>query len=123
MEYEFRRNSLDGNVHAIFSMDHEVLGKWLSDEVGNNTRLINEILAAIEKIKCAKETQYHLVGADFTLEVDTEQVSIFANVLGFQGDYELEDDMNVYDVESTCSCGIDDFEHVLLRWQQFLNEK
>ncbi|MDN5369709.1 MAG: uncharacterized protein PWP74_1017, partial [Shewanella sp.] len=33
MDYEFRRNPITGLPLAIFSMEHEVLGRWFSEEL------------------------------------------------------------------------------------------
>ncbi len=35
MDYEFKKNTLDGSYTCSFSMGHEVLGRWLQEEVGN----------------------------------------------------------------------------------------
>lgn len=122
MEYEFRRNSLDGSVQAIFSMDHEVIGRWLSDELSQDIQLVADLLEKIKLIHKSELNQYKMVGADFTLEMTLEQVWVYANVLGYEEEYELEEDLSLYDAESNAFCGLDDFEHVLSSWQIFLNE-
>lgn len=123
MEYEFRRNSLDGSVQAIFTMDHEVLGRWVTDELGCDQQLITNIVQKIKAIYQGCIDQFRLVGPDLTLEIDTEQVSVYANVLAFEEDHNLEDSMSFYDSELSCCCGLEDFEHALLAWQTFLAEK
>lgn len=122
MEYEFRRNSLDGTVQAIFSMDHEVFGRWFSDELGSDLSLVSGIINTIKLIEQSELDQYRLVGADFTLEMNVEQVWIYANVLAYEEEHELEDNLSLYDSESNALCGLEDFEHVLVSWQSFLNE-
>ncbi|BDM63471.1 UPF0231 protein [Shewanella sp. NFH-SH190041] len=120
MEYEFRRNSLDGTVLALFSMDHEVIGRWLTEELGQNTTAIAELLDVIAALQQNRRSQFRLVGRDLTLELDTEQAWIRANVLGYEQDFELEEAMSLYDCESEAGCGLEDFEQVLLSWQDFL---
>lgn len=36
MDYEFKKNTLDGSYHAVFSMGHEALGRWLIEEIGKD---------------------------------------------------------------------------------------
>ncbi|MGL4474882.1 MAG: YacL family protein [Shewanella sp.] len=122
MEYEFRRNSLDGTATAIFSMDHEVLGRWFSEELGQDDDIIGELMNVIAKLQQGEAGYFQLVGSDFTLEMDFEQVRVFANVIGFNEDYDLEDGMSLYDAESSCSCGLDDFATALISWRKFLDE-
>ena len=123
MEYEFRRNSLEGTVQATFEMGHEVLGRWVSDELGNDKKLVSGLLSTIKLLSQGELNQYRLVGSDFTLEMNTEQAWVYANVLAYEEEQELEDGMAIYDSESNSYCGLEDFEYVLLSWQSFLNEK
>ena len=51
MEYQFRRNRLEGTVFAEFSMDHEVLGRWFAEELGADDQRANHILSQISLIK------------------------------------------------------------------------
>ncbi|MBV7315827.1 YacL family protein [Shewanella sp. NIFS-20-20] len=120
MEYEFRRNSLDGTATAIFSMDHEVLGRWFTEELGQDEDIISELMNVISTLQEGQAGYFQLVGGEFTLEMDFEQVRIFANVIGFNQDYDLEDGMSLYDAESSGSCGLDDFATALVSWRNFL---
>lgn len=120
MEYEFRRNSLTGTYLATFSMDHEVLGQWFSEELGVELTKIQQVLAAIKDIQADKLSLWRLVGSDFTLELEREQARIFANSIGFEQEYELEEAMSLYDAESEAYCGLEDFEQALLSWYEFV---
>jgi uncharacterized protein len=122
MEYEFRRNTLNGTVLASFSMDHEVLGRWLSQELGDNQGTFDGIIEAIAALRQGKISHWQLEGGDLSLELDAEQARVFANVLEFDADYQLEEDMNLYDAESQAFCGLEDFEQVLHSWRRFLKE-
>ncbi|MGP1782578.1 YacL family protein, partial [Shewanella frigidimarina] len=42
MEYEFLRNTITDTVFARFSMDHEAVGFWLSEELADNRPLYVE---------------------------------------------------------------------------------
>ncbi|MCE9685535.1 YacL family protein [Shewanella sp. AS16] len=121
MEYEFRRNSLDGTAIARFSMDHEALGQWFSEELANNSQSYEQICGAMAQLRSGKLNNWRLVGADLTLELDREQARVYANVLGFDEEHDLDESMSLYDAESESYCGLEDFEQALLSWHKFLN--
>ncbi|GIU02158.1 hypothetical protein C9I43_13110 [Shewanella morhuae] len=122
MEFEFRRNSLTGTFLANFSMDHEVLGQWFTEELGPDLVQIQQVLDTINAIQNDKLGAWRLVGNDFTLELEREQARVFANTLGFEQEYELEEAMSLYDAESEAYCGLEDFEQALLSWRQFVEK-
>ncbi|MFB2778282.1 YacL family protein [Shewanella mangrovisoli] len=122
MEYEFRRNSLTGTYLASFSMDHEVLGQWFSEELGPELAKIQQVLDIIKEIQAGKRDSWRLIGGDLTLDLDEEQARIYANVLGFEQEYELEESMSLYDSESEAYCGLEDLEEALLSWYEFVQK-
>ena len=123
MEYQFRRNRIEGTVFAEFSMDHEVLGRWFAEELGDDNSRANNILTQIILIKTGSKNQWRHVGADLTIDIDTEQVRVFANVIDFEEEHDLDEAMNLYDAESESYCGLEDFESVLQSWLAFINQK
>ncbi|GGP97307.1 YacL family protein [Shewanella ulleungensis] len=123
MEYQFRRNRLEGTVFAEFSMDHEVLGRWFAEELGDDNSRANNILTQIILIKTGGKNHWRHVGADLTIDIDTEQVRVFANVIDFEEEHDLDEAMNLYDAESESYCGLEDFESVLQSWLAFINQK
>lgn len=122
MEYEFRRNSLTGTYLASFSMDHEVLGQWFSEELGPELAKIQQVLDIIKEIQAGKRDSWRLIGGDLTLDLDEEQARIYANALGFEQEYELEESMSLYDTESEAYCGLEDLEEALLSWYEFVQK-
>ncbi|ASF17011.1 YacL family protein [Shewanella xiamenensis] len=122
MEYEFRRNSLTGTYLASFSMDHEVLGQWFSEELGPELAKIQQVLDIIKEIQTGKRVSWRFIGKDITLDLDEEQARIYANALGFEQDYELEEAMSLYDAESEAYCGLEDLEEALLSWYEFVQK-
>ncbi|WP_418357471.1 MULTISPECIES: YacL family protein [Shewanella] len=123
MEYQFRRNRLEGTVFAEFSMDHEVLGRWFAEELGADDQRANHILSQISLIKTGGKNHWRNIGADLTIDIDSEQVRVFANVIDFDEEHELDDAMNLYDAESESYCGLEDFESVLQSWLEFIEQK
>ena len=122
MEYEFRRNSLTGTYLASFSMDHEVLGQWFSEELGPELAKIQQVLDIIKEIQTGKRVSWRFIGKDITLDLDEEQARIYANALGFEQDYALEEAMSLYDAESEAYCGLEDLEEALLSWYEFVQK-
>ncbi|MDG5900500.1 UPF0231 family protein [Shewanella xiamenensis] len=122
MEYEFRRNSLTGTYLASFSMDHEVLGQWFSEELGPELAKIQQVLDIIKEIQTGKRVSWRFIGKDITLDLDEEQARIYANALGFEQDYDLEEAMSLYDAESEAYCGLEDLEEALLSWYEFVQK-
>lgn len=57
MEYEFRRNTLTGTLVAQFTMDHEIMGLWFVDELGEDKALIAQIASTIEALQQGKLTE------------------------------------------------------------------
>lgn len=122
MEFDFKRNRLTGTVMAEFSMDHEVFGRWLTEELGDNLALAKQVLAKIELLMDGELSHWHLTGGDLTLAADNEQVRIFVSAIDFDEDFDIEDGMNLYDMESESYCGLEDFHHALSQWISFLED-
>ncbi|MEZ8185665.1 YacL family protein [Shewanella sp. 5S214] len=123
MEYQFRRNRLEGTVFAEFSMDHEVLGRWFSEELGDDKSKAIHILTQIALIKSGTLNHMRDVGGELTIDIDSEQVRVFASVIDFEEEHLLEDSMSLYNAESESYCGLEDFESVLESWLAFINDK
>ncbi|MBB1268602.1 YacL family protein [Shewanella sp. SR44-3] len=122
MEFEFRRNRLDGTVFAEFSMEHAVLGRWFAQELGKDLLSGQAILAQIQSLQAGKQAQFFQAGKDISLDMDQEQVRVFVNSIDFDEDFELDEDMSLYDMESEAFCGLEDFEQVLRSWLNFLQQ-
>ncbi len=125
MEYDFLRNTITGTAFARFSMDHEALGFWLSEELGDNAEKHVEICQHIEKIQASQLSDWRLVGKALSIELDREQARIFANNIaeGDSDDVEMDESMSFYDGESEAFCGLEDFYDVLINWRKFLDER
>ncbi|MCG9713934.1 YacL family protein [Shewanella insulae] len=122
MEYEFRRNTLTGTLVAQFTMDHEIMGLWFVDELGEDKVLIEQIASTIAALQQGRLTEQRFVGKGISLELDEEQARVFANVLEMDEDTALDESMSLYDGESQAFCGLEDFETALKSWQAFIEE-
>ncbi len=122
MEYEFRRNTLTGTVLATFSMDHEALGFWFAEELGEDTDKYVEICQVIAQLQSRRLPQWRWIGKALSLELDGEQARVFANELENGEEVEFEESMSLYDGESEAFCGLEDFYDALVKWRKFLDE-
>lgn len=120
MEYEFRRNSLDGTLFAEFSMEHAILGRFFAERLGNDIEQCNNIIKQIEIIRANKQNDWLMHSRDLALLIDSEQVRVFAIAIDFDEDFELEESMSMYDSESEAYCGLEDFETALKSWMEFI---
>ncbi|WP_144210940.1 YacL family protein [Shewanella donghaensis] len=121
MEYEFRRNSLDGTVFAEFSMEHVILGRFFAEQLGTNKEQCLNILLKIEQIRASKKVDWSWQSNDLSIAIDNEQVRVYTNAIDFDEEFELEDSMNMYDAESEAFCGLEDFESALKSWIEFIS--
>ena len=117
MEYEFLRD-ITGQVLVRMSMGHEVVGHWFNEEVKGNLALLDEVLQAASSVK-GSERQWQLVGHEYTLWLDGEEVIVCANQLAISGD-EMEEGMSYYDEESLSFCGVEDFLRVAHAYREFI---
>jgi uncharacterized protein YacL (UPF0231 family) len=122
MEYEFQRNTLTGTLLANFSMDQEALGFWLVEELGECTEKYEEICQVITKLQFNQLSEWRSVGKALSIELDSEQVRVYANDLESGEEFELEDAMSLYDGESEAICGLQDFHVALKSWHAFIDE-
>ncbi|WP_432470853.1 YacL family protein [Amphritea sp. HPY] len=120
MDYEFTRD-LCGDYCAEFSMGHEALGYWLSNELGCRQSVIAEIFSAIEQLQNRQCWEYTLEGAEYNLLLTRDDATIRAHGLDSDfSDDEPEEELDYYDQESTASCGLEDFIEILNGWQAFI---
>ncbi|MFQ6372751.1 YacL family protein [Shewanella sp. YIC-542] len=122
MEYEFRCNPITGLPSASFSMEHEAIGRWLSEELADNQTLCDQVKSAIDTLQQGRIQEWRWVGHDLTLEMDREQVRFYANALGFADGAEVAnaEGLSLYDAESAADCGLEDFQAVLSSWCDYL---
>ena len=115
MDYEFRYNSQNLPV-AEFSMGHEAIGRWITDELGDSIAKIQELLSVIEQIENAQLAQKTIFGRELTLSLSQEDVEITA---AYDTDEELPEDTSLSEDELTASCGLPDFKQAVEEWLLF----
>ncbi len=120
MEFEFTRNTLMGEYYVKCSMGHEIVGRWLQEEIGKDRDKIAQVEALIADSQGKLSSDCRLEGAEISLSIQGDEVTIQENVLDHEMMLEEDSEFDFYNSESTASCGIDDFELLIERWKDFL---
>jgi len=122
MEYEFQRNTLTGSFVAEFGMGQEAFGFWFVEELGECLEKYEAVCQGIAKLQLNQLKHWRMVGKALSIELDGEEVRVFANELDSDEDVELEDALSLYDGESEAFCGLADFHVVLQNWREFIDD-
>ncbi len=121
MEFEFIRNTLMGEYYVKCSMGHEIVGRWLQEEIGKDQTKIAQVEALIDKAFSLPSQEHTLTGTESSLMIQGDEVLVQENALSHDYDVEMESEFDFYDAESTASCGIEDFVALIEQWKDFLN--
>ncbi|WP_423839834.1 YacL family protein [Vibrio mytili] len=121
MEYEFIRNTLMGEYYVKCSMGHEIVGRWLQEEIGKDRMKIAQVEALIEQSFCSPSQEHSLLGTEISLMIHGDEVLVEENTMSHDHDIELESEFDFYNAESTASCGREDFVTLIEQWKSFLN--
>lgn len=119
MDYDFTFDEYDKPI-AEFSMGHEAIGAWFSDELGANQQRIDELIDILDQLIQHRIQQRLIEGAEYQLRLDQENAEVVALSLELDIDEELPEDTNLYDEESFAECGLEDFQQALVSWQEFI---
>lgn len=117
MDYELHRD-LYGRHQAKFSMGHEALGLWLSEELGSDRQRLDTLLEKVGQLQQRGGGEYRQAGREFNLTIGPDGVEVRAARLDDR-DEELSEGLSHYDQESEASCGLDDFRQLLEAWREF----
>jgi uncharacterized protein YacL (UPF0231 family) len=120
VDYDFTFDEYDKPI-AEFSMGHEAIGSWFNDELGTNQQRIEELVDILEQLVSRRIQQRQVDGTEYQLRMNQEDVEVRALSLGMEvDDEELPENTNLYDNESYAECGLEDFQQVLISWQEFI---
>ncbi len=120
MDYEFTIDE-QYNPVAQFSIGHEAIGLWFTEELRKDKLSVAELLDAIRQLEQRKIIHHHSQGRTFQLRLSTEQAEVIALALDIDIDEELPENTELYDQESYSECGINDFKQAVLDWEQFIH--
>ena len=122
MDYEFTKQA-DGRSRVKLAMGHEAFGHWLNDAIATNLTLLADVLLDVERVQQGEVEMLTLHSAGYTLQLGDGEAEISANVVQFEFGDELEPDMAYYDDEQMSGCGLEDFQRLLLAWQDFVQSE
>ncbi|MEL0608583.1 YacL family protein [Vibrio echinoideorum] len=120
MEFEFTRNTLMGEYYVKCSMGHEIVGRWLQEEIGKDKQKLDHVMALIDQSRQDLSNEVTLLGKEISLAINEDDVTIQENVLAHEQEMEEGSEFDFYNCESQAGCGIDDFERLIERWMDFL---
>jgi uncharacterized protein YacL (UPF0231 family) len=118
MDYEFRKNQLDGSYRINLPIEHQTLGRWLIEELGTDKSKLEQVLFQISALR-NNSREWSMVGGDLTIMLSQNEVTVMANHLFNQEDSELDFGMQFDDESNISACGFEDFEHLLMAWHLF----
>ncbi|HEY7774356.1 MAG TPA: YacL family protein [Marinagarivorans sp.] len=127
MEYEYTRDASELPA-AYFSSGHSAFGRWLTDDVGEDSLMIDAILQATLQLELKVMSEKTFSSKSFRLTLDQEQVVIGAHTLATEPcRYDENEDLldyqgtaDFYDEELMAECGLTDFKAALTAWQEFI---
>lgn len=120
MEFEFVRNTLMGEYYVKCSMGHEIVGRWLQEEIGKDEQKIAQVEQLIDQALSAPQQEHTLLGKEITLSILGDEVMVQENVLLHGEELDADSEYDFYDCESTASCGLEDFSLAIEQWKRFL---
>ena len=126
MEYDFIFDRTTRQFSIRLAGEHEVLGRFLLDEFGQQAEAYTSLLQQLSSLKPQQSMRYQ--GREFLLEVDNREVTLSHNSLFYQGvDQQTEqqkilaeDDLQLDEQGMSSQCGLEDLVKLLREWQQFL---
>ncbi|MDN3609082.1 YacL family protein [Vibrio ostreicida] len=123
MEFEFIRNTLMGEYYIKSSMGHEIVGRWLQEEIGKDRQKIAQVDALLESAQRSPSEEHTLVGREISVAILENEVVVQENILTHGQAIPEESEFDFYDSESTACCGLKDLQHLLEQWQVFLTSR
>ncbi|MDP4492130.1 YacL family protein [Vibrio sp. AH4] len=123
MEFEFIKNTLLGEYSVRCSMEHQIVGRWLQEEIGQDQAKLHQVFALIEQAEHSPAQEFLWTGREISLLVQGDEITIQDNALAYESEHELETDFSLYDSESVAACGREDFMALLNQWQSFVHRK
>lgn len=119
MDYELWHDNND-QLQMAMSMGHEAISYWFNEELKGNLTLLTHVITELRSLS-GSERLWNLTGHEYSLSVQGDEVTIYANSLISSQD-ELPENMNYCDAQSIAHCGVDDFLHLLAACAEFIRQ-
>jgi len=121
MDFVFKKNALDGSYYCQCSMGHEIVGRWLQEEIGHEMARIEQVMAVVAQARTAPGGEHRLLGREISLLISADEVIIEDNALALSESEVVPEEFELYDSESVGCCGLEDFEQLIRQWQAFIH--
>jgi uncharacterized protein YacL (UPF0231 family) len=120
MEYQFYLDTLSGGFKANFSLEHQVFGRWLENEIGKDKVKLKQLLKQLSML--SNEQSLQVSGIEYSLYVNQGEVEVLLNSV--LTDSELPEYIAMQDLQfetvEKAECGIEDFIELLTDWCDFI---
>ncbi|MGX9417015.1 YacL family protein [Vibrio sp. RC27] len=120
MDYEFIKDNFLNEYHAKFSLEHQIVGRWLVEEIGHDRTMIEQVYQLLQQASTFPTKEHLLVGNEISMIILQDEVTIEENTINQCIESELESDFSIYTSESSALCGIDDFTLMFKQWNDFI---
>jgi uncharacterized protein YacL (UPF0231 family) len=127
VEYDFIYDRTTLRYGMQLSAEHEVLGRFLLDEFGQQADAYQPLLQQLTVLTSHQSMQYQ--GREYLLDIDGGEVTLSHNTLFYTTEQLLperqqhkvsDDDLQLDEHGMQTQCGLDDLLKLLRDWQQFL---
>lgn len=127
MEYDFIYDRTTLRYGIQLSAEHEVLGRFLLDEFGQQADAYQPLLQQLTALKSHQSMQYQ--GREYLLDIDGGEVTLSHNTMFYTTEQPLperqqhklsDDNLQLDEQGMSTQCGLEDFVKLLRDWQQFL---
>lgn len=125
MDYEFW---FEGRKPvARLPMEQQAIGRWLTDEIGNNRQQINTLITNVEQLLAGGLSEYRWQGRETLLVLNRDEAEVIAHALLQDDDLSLDDsslnepELDLHDSDQRGGCGLEDFHALLHAWQAFIS--
>ncbi len=120
VEFEFTKNTLLGEYHVSCNMEHQIVARWLQEEVGKDRTKIEQVFSLLDQVHQSPAKEWKLAGKEISLTFLGSEVTVQENALSYSHDIEFESEFELYDSESSAECGLEDFESMMRQWCEFI---
>lgn len=120
MEFEFTKNTLLGTYSVRCEMEHQILARWLEDEIGAQRTMIDQVHSFLDLCVEKPMQTHHLPGREIEVTGLDYEIKVMQNSLVNDDDYSEEEGMSLYQSEGISVCGLEDFRRVFLQWCDFI---
>lgn len=124
MDYQFKRD-IYGNPIAKISMEQELFGRWITDDLGSNLNRVEQFISIICQIEVGQRGYYQTHTGNFEVLLSMTEVEISMSDGDLHGGYNEQenqfiDESDLHGETLESSCGLTDIKSVLESWRDYI---